>query len=890
MSDTRLSLDGPWSFTTDPHDRGECEAWYERTSGFGRQVEVPSAWQLYGRDLLDYTGAAWYYRDFELPDGWDGRRIRLTIGASDYLTRAWLNGQFVGQHEGGYTPFAFDLTDHVNPRGTNHLVIRVYDPRDFSEIPHGLQGSSFTRVSGIWQGIALESRPHRFIVGVAPRTRLSPDRVEATIELSGPGPAQRLVLRALDHTGTEVAKTETHCAEAGARLTLEIPDCHRWSPDDPYLYELVAELGDTFDLDVFGLNIGVREIDAIDGRLYLNNQPLIIRGAVDFGYWPESLYSAPSTDEITRELRLAKEAGINVLRKHGKIEDPRYLDICDRVGMLIWAEAPSCARWTPHARRRFRHTVDEMLRRDYHRPSIIAWSLYHAGRGLEDAGDQLQPWLRTLHDEIAALDPGRPICTHAGGTSMRTDLLDEHHRPVLPEDARAWYNSLAGEVPPAGAPRLNSEFSLWGLAVSPVAPEAGGWPGAAYPPQGDESKWPLTAERNFERYKLAAVFEDLDNLAKLTQRRMTRGIRGVIESLRQRQAFGGYVGRAFADTEWDASGWLTYDRQPKMGFDEWATFNGPIVVLAEMPRRNLWCGEEVTCILHISNHSKNALEGVVQWGIDGADCDGELEFSVRPFQNAAIGKITFTAPNFPRAQATRLSLRLMAGGWEVNTNHVELTISPTSAGRVDRRRVAAMHLDAGLIERLTAQGFQVEDSWSAGLPILAGSLEDDVQEALNQGANVVFLAEQGARSSNAGFLSMRELPPTGSWERTASVHYIQWDLFPQLPLNTIMGWEMEDCFPQHVIPMGSFGQGARRVTSNQSEEDPANILAGYFEGWLGQFSASMLLQTQGHGHLLTTTLRLGSQYGQHPIATQLLNRLLTEAHLFEPRAAYQLET
>jgi hypothetical protein len=184
----------------------------------------------------------------------------------------------------------------------------------------------------------------------------------------------------------------------------------------------------------------------------------------------------------------------------------------------------------------------------------------------------------------------------------------------------------------------------------------------------------------------------------------------------------------------------------------------------------------------------------------------------------------------------------------------------------------------------------VEDSWSAGLPILAGSLEDDVQEALNQGANVVFLAEQGARSSNAGFLSMRELPPTGSWERTASVHYIQWDLFPQLPLNTIMGWEMEDCFPQHVIPMGSFGQGARRVTSNQSEEDPANILAGYFEGWLGQFSASMLLQTQGHGHLLTTTLRLGSQYGQHPIATQLLNRLLTEAHLFEPRAAYQLET
>ncbi|MEB3330493.1 MAG: hypothetical protein VKQ33_14805, partial [Candidatus Sericytochromatia bacterium] len=116
------------------------------------------------------------------------------------------------------------------------------------------------------------------------------------------------------------------------------------------------------------------------------------------------------------------------------------------------------------------------------------------------------------------------------------------------------------------------------------------------------------------------------------------------------------------------------------------------------------------------------------------------------------------------------------------------------------------------------------------------------------------------------------------------------DLFPQLPLNTIMGWEMEDLYPHHVTPMGSYQVGARRLTSNQVTTDPANILAGYFEGWLGAFSATMLLQPQRQGHLLTTTLRLASQYGRHPIATLLLNRLLTEVHLFEPRTVYQLET
>jgi hypothetical protein len=887
-----LSLDGTWSFTTDPQERGEGDQWFARTSGFGRQVEVPSAWQLYGRDLLHYTGSAWYYRACEVPADWDGRRIRLHVGASDYLTRAWVNGELVGEHAGGYTPFAFDLGAHVRPGETNHIVLRVYDPNDHGEIPHGQQGSHFTRVSGIWQPMRLEARAPLFIERLSPRTWLNPERVEAEATLSDPTSGVTVHFALQDHTGETVATASAVSENGLVRGWLEAPGARRWSPDDPYLYTLVATVGEGEASDAVSCHLGIRSVMAVDGRLYLNDQLLPLRGAVDHGYWPETLYAAPSDEMIQRELRLAKEAGVNVLRKHGKIEDPRYLDWCDRLGMLIWVEAPSCDRWTPQARQRFLADLHAMVARDTHRPSIIAWTLYQGNRGLQGAGTEMQPWLRMVHDEIAAADPTRPICTHAGGSAMRTDIIDEYKRYSLPEENRALDAALAGELPAAGAPRLVSEFGQWGLPDGfDVQAYEQWWLHEGPALRLDEARNPLTAQRNFEKFKLASIFEDLDNLAKLTQRRMTRGVKGLVEQFRRRPAFAGYVARSLYDTEWEGSGWLTYDRRPKLGFDEWGAFNAPIVVMAELPRHNYWVGDIVEATVWVSNHSKNPITGKVLWGIDGADCDGELEVEVAPFSTEAVGTIRVEAPAFAKPQATRLSLRLLSGGWDVNANYQEITISPTEAGQAAGHRVVVAHLGEPLKARFAAQGYEVVDEWEPGVAMVAGSLEADVQAALDAGAHVVFLAEKGAQTPHVGFLSFRSLPHSGDSDaRMRSVNYIQWDLFPQLPLNTLMGWEMEDLAPQHVVPLGTYTADGQVLMSNQAEEDPANVLAGYFEGWLGHFSASMLLQSAGRGRLLTTTLRLGSHYGEHPIATMLLNRLLTESHLFELRTVYQLET
>ncbi|HEY9724273.1 MAG TPA: hypothetical protein V6D47_19890, partial [Oscillatoriaceae cyanobacterium] len=543
------------------------------------------------------------------------------------------------------------------------------------------------------------------------------------------------------------------------------------------------------------------------------------------------------------------------------------------------------------SRRRFHSDALEMVRRDAFRPCVIAWSLYYEGRGLAGAGDEMHPTLRTLHDEVAAADPTRPICTHAGGASMRTDLIDEHRRYVLPEQAREWASALAGELPPAGAPRLVSDFGLWGLPAGETSgPEHSFWRDARWPAHPEESKWPRTAELSFERYKLAAVFEDLDNLCKLTQRRLLRGTKAFIELMRRQGAFAGYVARSLTDTEWEADGCLDYARNPKLGFEEWAAFNGPIAVFCDIPRHNYWAGETVEATLYVSNHTVNPLAANLHWGIEGADCDGELSVELAAFESKAVGTIRFEAPGFGRPHPARLVMRLMSDRWELAVNHEELTFTRPEFGRVEGLKVAALHVGDGLRERLAAQGFVVESAWEPGMPIVAGSLEPEVMQALNAGAHVLFLAEAGARTPNTGFLSFRALPTGDGIARSSSVHYVQWDLFPQLPLNTIMGWEMEDLFPQHVIPMGAFGEGTERVISNQAEEDAANVLSGYFEGWLGNFAASMLLKAFGRGRLLTTTLRLGTQYGTHPIATLLLNRLLTQPHLFEPRTVYQLET
>jgi beta-galactosidase/beta-glucuronidase len=260
------SLDGIWQARLDPNDVGLAEAWADPDMPFDRELPVPLPWQAADPALRRYAGVVWYRRMFEIPPAWRDRSLALRFGAVDYGATVWVNGLKVGGHEGGYTPFVVELGDRAARSGPNSLTVRVVDPAELDELPHGKQGGRwYTPVSGLWQSVALISRPAERV----DRLRCYPDalrglvRVAATCRV-GAG-ATRLLVEVLESGGerpvagaTALVSDETPTA----LVELRIPEPRLWEPDTPHLYILRATLrapgGETLDVfeERFGLRMG----------------------------------------------------------------------------------------------------------------------------------------------------------------------------------------------------------------------------------------------------------------------------------------------------------------------------------------------------------------------------------------------------------------------------------------------------------------------------------------------------------------------------------------------------------------------------------------------------------------------------------------------------------
>ncbi|MNS27045.1 Beta-glucuronidase [compost metagenome] len=890
-----LSLDGTWTFAPDPRNEGQTQGWHART-GFERSVAVPSPWQLYGPDMVGYTGYAWYHRAFEVPADWAGREIALRFDAVDYEAKVWLNGKLLGTHEGGYTPFEFVIAPES---GTNHLVMRVFDPKDNSEIPHGKQGSWYTRVSGPWQPVTLEARDaiHVSRVHVTPL----PQEARAKIRVSAQAPdGQAVSVRLVDPDGAEVAVLAGTIANGEAALTHAFEeDIALWSPDSPALYTAEVTVG----ADTRTVAFGMRWVEVKEGLFFLNGEPLYMRGALDQAFYPETVYRVPDTAYIENEIRLAKEMGLNLLRKHIKLEDPRYLDACDRLGMLIWEEPACFAKYTPQAKARFKAEIEAMIDRDFNHPSIIAWSLYNEEWGLEWRlwrDTEKQEHVEGLYDYAKTLDPTRPFCDNSGWAHVKTDINDWHRYFTAPDLVPEWKadlshcvdkpetNFVAGKQDNAkDIPVVISEFGVWGLPeVSRITDYYQGtpwWFEAQWAGHTEEFKYPATALRHFERYGLDRVFGDLDGLGAACQRRMMRALKPIIEEMRRRPNLAGYVVTEFTDIEWESNGWLDYFRRPKAGFNEFAWFNAPLVVGLELARHNAWVREDIEATVWYSNHTPEAYEATLRWRIAGHDGhEGELSVSIKPFTSGPLKygpHLRIEAPEVTAPAKATLEIELVYDGRVLATNAEELTITPWDSTAVAASgpvtlRGDAQALEAGLLEA----GFQLEETLGANVLLVTTTLDAEARAHLEAGGRALMIAEHGEQAPEKGSLSFRRLPRGESWDRAASILYIQPGVFGDLPVGGVMGWECEDLFPHHVVPLSNylqdFGGRGIELPSNQADVDPAGVLAGYFEGWVGKFGAAILRLPYENGQLTVTTLRLIENYGLQPIGTAMVHRLV----------------
>ncbi len=554
-----FSLDGEWEFAMDREARWELPDEPE----FRDRIQVPFAPETPASGIGDtsFYMACWYRREFEAPLLEPGQRLFLHFGAIDYRAKVWLNGHVVAQHEGGYTPFSADLTDYYHPGAKDTLVVRAEDdPADLSK-PRGKQDWQlhphsiwYPRTTGIWQSVWLERVPSAYVSFL--RWTPNVERWELGMEAWIGGERRTdLRLNVRLTAGDTVLADDSYLVVAGGvhrRIALSDPgiDDYRnellWSPATPTLIraELTLAGGDGTVIDRVRSYAALRSIGAQGDKFVLNGRPYQLRMVLDQGYWAATGITGPSDDAYRRDVELAKAMGFNGVRKHQKIESPRYLYWADTLGLLVWEEMPSAYRYNKTSIQRLAHEWTAVIDRDASHPCIIAWVPFNESWGVPDLPDSpaQRHYVQALYHLTKTLDPTRPIIGNDGWESVATDIVGIHDYDDDPDRIEKRYT--VEEIPrlfkrerPGGRlllladpgqeqPIMLTEFG--GIAFSPDA--AGTW-----------------------GYSRAANSEDF-------ARRYMR----LLQVVRALPVLAGFCYTQFADTYQEANGLLTVDRAPKI--------------------------------------------------------------------------------------------------------------------------------------------------------------------------------------------------------------------------------------------------------------------------------------------------------------------------------------
>lgn len=449
-----------WEFAVDDADEGLRQGWPDGRPLPGRIV-VPFPYQsaLSGIDDKAIHEVVWYARPVDIPLSWTGRHVLLHFGAVDYGATVWLNGRDVGHNQGGHVPFWFDITPYL--RGDeNRLVVRVEDRQDPHQ-PRGKQsvsglpsGIDYYCTTGIWQTVWLEPVPALRIDELSITSLAEERALDVRVYLHAPAGAWTVAVEALDG-GVVVAGVEQETASATVRVWLHMPQATLWSPTSPRLYDLRVRLlrGDEI-VDEVGSYAGLRSVELRDGRVLLNGQPTYLAMVLDQGYWPRGLLAAPSDDALRADVEWAKRLGFNGARKHQKVEDPRWLYWCDRLGLLVWGEMPNARAWSVVAEDRLVVEWERAVRRDYNHPCIITWVPLNESMGFPGLRED-HPGQYAFVERLVALtrrlDPSRPVIDNDGWEHTDvTDICAIHDYTATAEGLRARYReTLQGGPLPA---------------------------------------------------------------------------------------------------------------------------------------------------------------------------------------------------------------------------------------------------------------------------------------------------------------------------------------------------------------------------------------------------------------------------------------------------------
>jgi beta-galactosidase/beta-glucuronidase len=457
-----IDLCGTWGFAYDDDDIGIDNNWFENGGVFDRSITVPfpPESQASGIDDRSPHPVVWYRRVFQVPPEARQERLLLHFGAVDYRAQVWVNGQLVAQHEGGHTPFNADITTALRVDSEDQvIVVRAEDqPADLTQ-PRGkqyweerLRRIWYHRTTGIWQPVWLEPIAHTYITELRWTPDVDRGRLGLQVKLNRQ-PKRPLKLRVqLSLRGVSLVDDiyTVERSTVSRDLALEPADVTMsrerllWSPSYPNLIDAVLTLQDGEHIvDQVQSYAGLRSVGFSNGRFLLNGRPYYLRLVLEQGYWPETHLAAPSAEALQREAELIKALGFNGVRIHQKVEDPRFLYWCDRLGLLVWGEMANAYVFSPDAVERFTREWLEVLRRDYSHPCIVTWVPFNESWGvpsLERMPAQ-QDYVRALYHLTKTLDPTRPVIGNDGWEHFSSDVWGIHDYAIDGETIKERYGT-----------------------------------------------------------------------------------------------------------------------------------------------------------------------------------------------------------------------------------------------------------------------------------------------------------------------------------------------------------------------------------------------------------------------------------------------------------------
>ncbi len=436
-----MNLNGLWEYAI-------TKAGASRPEKFEGQILVPFAIESSLSGVQKTVGSEnelWYKRSFTVPSNWKNKQILLHFGAVDWRTEVFVNNIKIGSHQGGYTPFSFNITPFLNKSGDQELFVKVWDPSDRGYQPRGKQTSRpegiwYTAVTGIWQTVWIEPVNEKFIEQVKVTPDIDKNRI--TIEVNTEATTYSDVVEVTVRDGNE--KITSAKASAGQKLEIPVPNAKLWSPDSPFLYNMeVSLIGNGKESDRVSSYFAMRKVSSKRDkngivRLQLNNRDLFQFGPLDQGWWPDGLYTAPTDEALKYDLVKTKDFGFNMIRKHVKVEPARWYTHCDRLGILVWQDMPSGDRspqWQNHqyfngselirsaeSEANYRTEWEEIMDYLYSNPSIVCWVPFNEAWG-QFKTPEIVEWTK-------AYDPSRLVNPASGGNHYPVgDMLDLHNYP-----------------------------------------------------------------------------------------------------------------------------------------------------------------------------------------------------------------------------------------------------------------------------------------------------------------------------------------------------------------------------------------------------------------------------------------------------------------------------